>query len=184
MKAIKEYDKYMITEEGTVYSFAKDKVKGRQLKPQRASQSKKGYFQVRLFNEEYPNGRLFYIHRLVWETYKGKIPKNKEVDHIDGDTNNNNIENLQVITRRGNLYKYLRSEEYRNKRDAKYSRDDRNEYKRLYKEGFSYRKIGEMFNVSEGTAYRIVNDRKNKKVKVDGKWKTIQVQWKPQKEDI
>ena len=36
-------------------------------------------------------------HRLVWETYYGKIPKGLQIHHIDGNKQNNAIENLQLV---------------------------------------------------------------------------------------
>jgi len=106
------YDgKYTIDKEGNVYSYAQ--TKKRKLKPQRASQSKKGYFQVRLHSKEVnvinskgnQYGKLQYLHRLVWETYNGEIPEGMEIDHIDADTTNNKLSNLRVITQRQNAIK-------------------------------------------------------------------------------
>ena len=37
------------------------------------------------------------LHRYVWETEKGEIPKGYEIHHIDHDKSNNNIENLMLI---------------------------------------------------------------------------------------
>ena len=47
----------------------------------------------------------YYLHRLVAECYLGPCPKNKEVDHIDGDKANNHISNLQYLTKQENLSK-------------------------------------------------------------------------------
>ena len=44
-----------------------------------------------------------YEHRLVWEEHYGEIPKGMVVDHIDGNKSNNDIKNLQVITRGDNI---------------------------------------------------------------------------------
>lgn len=38
-------------------------------------------------------------HRLVWEKHKGPIPKDCVIFHLDGDGLNNDIANLQMITR-------------------------------------------------------------------------------------
>jgi len=37
------------------------------------------------------------LHRTVWEFHNGEIPKGYHIHHIDGDRNNNSIENLQMI---------------------------------------------------------------------------------------
>ena len=38
------------------------------------------------------------LHKVVWTYYKGKIPQGLVVHHIDQDKDNNNIENLQLMT--------------------------------------------------------------------------------------
>lgn len=40
-----------------------------------------------------------YMHRYVWEFYNGKIPKGYEIHHIDFDRGNNDISNLQLVSR-------------------------------------------------------------------------------------
>lgn len=39
------------------------------------------------------------MHKYVWEFYNGKIPKGYEVHHIDRNRANNDIDNLQLLTR-------------------------------------------------------------------------------------
>lgn len=45
------------------------------------------------------NGLRKYMHRYVWEYYNGKIPKGYEIHHIDFDRSNNDISNLQIVSR-------------------------------------------------------------------------------------
>ena len=45
----------------------------------------------------------YYIHRFVFETFKGEIPKGKEIDHWDMDRSNNAIQNLRLLTHKENL---------------------------------------------------------------------------------
>ena len=46
-----------------------------------------------------------YIHRLVYRTFVGVIPSNKEINHIDHDKNNNSLENLELLTHSENQIK-------------------------------------------------------------------------------
>lgn len=39
------------------------------------------------------------LHRYVWEFYNGKIPKGYEIHHIDGNKANNDISNLQMLSK-------------------------------------------------------------------------------------
>lgn len=39
------------------------------------------------------------MHRYVWEYYNGEIPKGYEIHHVDFDRSNNDISNLQMLSR-------------------------------------------------------------------------------------
>jgi hypothetical protein len=47
-------------------------------------------------------------HRLIAETYIGKIPKKMEINHLDGDKHNNHPSNLEIVSRHQNLIHYHR----------------------------------------------------------------------------
>ncbi len=53
----------------------------------------------------YIEGRMKYVHRVMWEIYKGEIPKGYEIDHINNKRNNNHINNLRCITKSENTRK-------------------------------------------------------------------------------
>lgn len=55
-----------------------------------------GYVRVRR------NGTEYRAHRLIWEMHNGPIPEGILIDHIDGDSLNNRIENLRLATRQQN----------------------------------------------------------------------------------
>lgn len=149
--------KYTITDSGDVFSYCYNRK--RKLKPQKASQSKKGYYQVRLHSPQvnkklgkHTYGKLYYIHRLVWETFKGDIPQNKQIDHIDGDTSNNHIDNLQVLTPRNNM------EKYNERKWGPTLRDRRDEFIQLYEKYGTYKKVEEVTGISYQRIYRVVKD--------------------------
>lgn len=61
-----------------------------------------GYLQVDLFDSSI-NRKSKTIHRLVAETFIPKIEGKNEINHIDGNKNNNSINNLEWCTRLENL---------------------------------------------------------------------------------
>ena len=148
---------YTINDKGEVFSYKYNRI--RKLKPQKASQSKKGYYQVRLHSKDVNKkvdkriyGKLYYIHRLVWETFVGEIPKDKQIDHKDGDTTNNSVDNLQLLSPRKNM------EKYNNKVHGKSLRYRRDEMIELYKKLGSYELVGEAIGVSYQRVYRVIKD--------------------------
>lgn len=48
---------------------------------------------------------LFTVHRLVYQTFIGELIDDLVIDHIDGNSLNNNVDNLQQITQRENTIK-------------------------------------------------------------------------------
>jgi hypothetical protein len=153
MLAINDYPNYFIDNMGNVYS--KKYKKKRKLKPQKVSQSTKGYYQVRLYGEYDRRdkkgrkiGKLLYIHRLVWENFVGEIPEDKQIDHIDSDTTNNSVENLQLLTPRQNKIKGL----------DKFWRPYRDEFIEQYEKLGTYKKVAEHFNVNENVVHRVIKD--------------------------
>ena len=51
----------------------------------------KGY---RILNR---NGKAIQEHRLIWKKYHGKIPKDYQIHHKNGNKKDNRIENLQLL---------------------------------------------------------------------------------------
>jgi len=53
------------------------------------------------------DGKIRILHRYVWEKFNGHIPPRHLILHKDGDPSNNNIDNLECISRDGTLLQNL-----------------------------------------------------------------------------
>lgn len=91
-KAIKGFEQYMVSNDGEIKSQ-----KGSILKPYTVG----GYSQVQLFKNGQRTKR--YVHRLVAEAFCQKSESHNEVNHKDGNKQNNHAENLEWCTRTDNL---------------------------------------------------------------------------------
>jgi len=63
---------------------------------------KDGYYQITLSKNN--KRKQFSIHRLVYQAYNGVIPDKMCIDHIDCNRQNNNIENLRLVTHSENSH--------------------------------------------------------------------------------
>lgn len=105
MKELK-YKNYFADSEGNIYSLYKVGGQGSLLDtPRKLSPKtdKDGYQAVCITHEGKHKHRR--VHRLVYEAYVGEIPKGQTIDHIDNNPKNNNINNLQVLSRASNTSK-------------------------------------------------------------------------------
>ena len=64
---------------------------------------KNGYLKIDVCK----NGKrkYYHVHRFVYECFRGDIPSDLQVDHIDNDKQNNCIDNLQLLTPAENCQK-------------------------------------------------------------------------------
>jgi hypothetical protein len=89
-----------------------------------------------------------------------------QVDHKDNDKRNNQLDNLEIVTKQENLTRAWKTGCYRNNGFAskgspkkslrKFSSDDVMQIKDLRKAGLSYRKIAEKFDCNHGAIYQIL----------------------------
>jgi hypothetical protein len=107
LKLIDGFDDYYISPDGTIYSTKYSKRynhegKLRLLKP-RTHPS--GYLYAGLFKGVGGSKQRLWrrVHRLVVETFIGPIADGLEVNHKDLNKHNNNVSNLEVVTRRENI---------------------------------------------------------------------------------
>lgn len=130
-------EKYLVSSKGRLYSYITEKL----LSP---SLGKDGYLTY--------SGILGSVHRIVAENFLGGIPEGLVVNHLDGNKQNNDLDNLEITTHAENvrhayrlgLIRVLKGEE---KPTAKLKETDVLEMYQLFNMGFSNDDIGKQFNV-------------------------------------
>lgn len=90
---IKGYPDYMVSDEGQVYSMKSNRLLT-------ASKHVGDYRVVSLSRDKKKHTLL--IHRLVYETFVGSVPKGMQVNHKDEDKSNNRLDNLELLTPKEN----------------------------------------------------------------------------------
>lgn len=93
-KIIKGLENYSIDEQGVVRNIVKGTVKS--VKPNKQT----GYLQVDLWKNNISHKK--YIHRLIAEAFIPNPLNLPEVNHIDGNRQNNDISNLEWVDSQGN----------------------------------------------------------------------------------
>lgn len=89
----KKIDNLIVLENGKVYIETKNKCKLTGL-----TKTKTGYLRVSV------KGKDMYVHRLVMLAFYGK--SDLTVDHIDGNKENNNLNNLEYVTQAENVKRF------------------------------------------------------------------------------
>mgnify|MGYP002676368142 CR=1 FL=1 len=97
---------------------------------------------------------LMLAHRAMWELFVGAIPEGKDINHKNGNKQDNRLENLEVVSRSQNLKHAVRTglKTYSN-----YPKQYSKEAKSLRSKGMSYAKIGKELGISQTAAFRAVN---------------------------
>ena len=93
-KLIKGLENYSIDEHGVVRNVVKGTIKS--VRPNKQT----GYLQVNLWKNN--KGYWKYIHRLIAEAFIPNPLNLPEVNHIDGNRQNNDISNLEWVDSQGN----------------------------------------------------------------------------------
>lgn len=94
-KPVKGYEGlYDISNEGQYYSYPRPYCKGGY---NWGNEDNNGYLIVGLSNKNIIKHKR--IHRLVWETFMGEIPKGYDVHHINHNRQDNRLENLKLINK-------------------------------------------------------------------------------------
>lgn len=157
MKQIRDFPNYSITNDGIVFTKRRPKVAGGVLK---SYLYPSGYFGVRLSK----NGKHYNktIHRLVLEAFVEPCPPRMQCRHLDGNKQNNSLENLCWGTASENQQDRVRHSTDGNGEKnfaSKLTEKDVKEIRRIYKTKYvSQRKLAKKFGISQTQIGRIIND--------------------------
>lgn len=90
------FEKYIINKDGSIISKHWNK-NLTEMKP-----TGKDYIANRLVLK---NGqkRWFFRHRVIWYYFNGEIPEGMEIDHINGNKQDNRLSNLRCVTHSENM---------------------------------------------------------------------------------
>ena len=87
---------YKVSEKGSIYSIPRPGTKGGILKYKYDGD----YYRVSLYKDGV--GKQFLVHRILMETFVPNPLKKPQVNHIDGDKTNNDLNNLEWVTKSEN----------------------------------------------------------------------------------
>lgn len=113
------------------------------------------------------------VHRLVYEAWAGELIPGLWINHKDGNRANNHIDNLELLTPSENIkhsfrelgkkvtqvFRFSTGVKENYSLIGKLSRNDVIKILQLSKDGFSQRKIADMFKVSQVCICQIVNKK-------------------------
>lgn len=93
-KQVPNQTRHFVNKDGRVVSIVSGKIKEIVLVSNNQKHPEKGYYFFRIYK-----GSPIYVHKLVYTLFKGPIPEGYQCHHISGDTSQNNIENLTLLTK-------------------------------------------------------------------------------------
>lgn len=158
---------YEVSNTGKVKSFVKYH-RGALLK---LYANKKGYLLVYLnkIGSDYRLGTT--VHKLVYNAFIGQVPDGLQINHIDGNKQNNCIENLEVCTPKENVNHAtklgLRTANINLQSGAMFTENQIEDIRALIANGVSNKKISEKYSCHFSTISKIrtgVNYNKKKEL--------------------
>jgi len=93
-KKIKGFENYSINEDGVIINTKTNRI-------MRVRLNNRGYMDVSLTNNK--KSKTLLVHRIVAMTFVNNYSEDLQVNHIDGDRQNNNVNNLECLTQQENL---------------------------------------------------------------------------------
>ncbi len=126
-----------------------------------------GYQKVALYANRKPKQKLG--HRVIWETWVGPIPSDREINHKDGVKTNNNLSNLELVTDQENsihahqmgLQEPLKGED---NGSHKLTENEIHLAAEMRRNNATYAEIGKALGVRAGTAMKILKGERWKHI--------------------
>jgi len=76
--------------------------------------NKQGYILTKI------NGKLYRVHRLIYQLHRGQIPDRFQIDHINGIRSDNRIENLRAVSVMENQWNRHNAKGYTKRQNGKF----------------------------------------------------------------
>lgn len=122
----------------------------------------RGYINVALKDIDVGKVKNIQAHRLVWLAFKGLIKdKTFEINHIDGNKTNNNISNLELVSRSSNMCHardnhLLKNAEGTNNPNAKLTKNQVIKIRKMFCNGCTQKYIANALGLNKWTVHEVV----------------------------
>lgn len=163
------WKEYFVQDYGNIYVSNYGNVKNKKGKLLLKRQKQKSdylnpYYYIRVNYTKDGKRKIWqqYIHRLVAICFIDN-PENKlEVNHIDGNKLNNNVSNLEWVTRKENMIhaknkNLLSDKSCENNGRSKLTKEQVIKIRKMYKDGYTKYRIAKIFNIGWTTVQHIIN---------------------------
>ena len=153
---IDDYPNYEVSNHGDVRNVRTNKILGRRL-------DKDGYRNVQLYLRGHGCNKK--VHRLVAQAFIPSTEDRDQINHINGNKEDNRVENLEWCTRSENTRHAYDSGLFRANiapaiaAHTKLNKDCVDEIVRLREQGLPVKEIAQKFNVSIDSIYRVSRTR-------------------------
>lgn len=172
VKGYEKYSQYEISSYGRIRSLDVTYPNGKRKigKIKKIRLNEKGYCVTTLSLNN--KSKTVRIHRLVALAFIPNPENKPEVNHKDGNKENNHVDNLEWVTRKENMKHAYENRLFvhgENMHNSKLKPDDVMEIKKEYKrlgDNFDYKYFSNKYNVGLATIYDITSERTWKHVKV------------------
>lgn len=144
--------KYIISKDGTIQSTYRGNVK-----PLAITKCNKGYNRVCLTRRD-KQKQSYLVHRLVANKFIPNPDNLPQVNHKDGNKDNNSVENLEWVTAQQNVTHSVQTGLVKrgdSRPNAKLSAKAVRKLRELRNEGYNYYELGKAFNIAYQTAHKV-----------------------------